>query len=231
MPGNRLPERSHLLPIVCAIYLAGRSALLGRGRADRPISPHHSLYRFTCVYPVSSLYHGSQFRCMSAWATSKAVRVTHTNFIENSLAVETQTAQPNPHVFALAIVYVTTVCLHAQTVHVIPPAGANAPHENRLQNQAISRPALLKEALHHQRPAPPQHQPLKRALRNLGLAQVLLPASASGPRLAWLFWPWLRGGCTGGEGLGNRRPSRVPISLGIHPRWRDKWDQVTGTGT
>ncbi|KAJ0115240.1 hypothetical protein J7T55_001650 [Diaporthe amygdali] len=84
-----------------------------------------SLYRFTCVYPVSSLYHGSQFRCMSAWATSKAVRVTHTNFVENNLAVETQTAQPNLHVFALAIIYVTSFTWQSSESSATSVEGSN----------------------------------------------------------------------------------------------------------
>ncbi|KAL1855651.1 hypothetical protein Daus18300_011032 [Diaporthe australafricana] len=83
---------------------------------------------------------------MSAWATSKTVRVSHTNFIENSLAVETQTAKPNLHVFALAIIYVTTTSessdLAASTIQAGTSSLASSPTAASASEESSSESGL-----------------------------------------------------------------------------------------
>ncbi|KAI7784326.1 uncharacterized protein LA080_010109 [Diaporthe eres] len=78
-------------------------------------------YGFECVNSIPAEYHGSQFRCMSAWATSGAVLVTHTNFVANTLAVETIAARASRPLFALAVTYVASTSEPSAT----PSKGSN----------------------------------------------------------------------------------------------------------
>lgn len=80
----------------------------------------HSIYGFQCMYSIPTEYHGSQFRCVSAWATSGTFALKHTNFVANTLTVETGTAQTSRHLFALAIIYVTSVCWRGCIVPLVP---------------------------------------------------------------------------------------------------------------
>lgn len=79
-----------------------------------------SIYEFECVFSIPASYHGSQFRCLSAWTTSGALPVTHTNFLVNTLDLETLTAKTSRHLFALAIIYVTSVCPRGSIIPVVP---------------------------------------------------------------------------------------------------------------
>lgn len=140
-------------------------------------------------------YHGSQFRCVSAWATSGAVLVTHTNFVVNTLAVETKTARTSLHLFALAVIYVTSVC--SRGIHGLCGALAEADDSHgRLLNyqqplakgRTTSQTLLLEQKPPLSPPILPHNRPLNKALQTPESVQVLLLASASGPLRSWSFW-------------------------------------------
>lgn len=69
-------------------------------------------YSFSCVATtdVQTAPHGTAFRCMSAWASTGSVVVTHTDLVGgNGLNVGTVTMGTYLHLFALQMMYVTEV--------------------------------------------------------------------------------------------------------------------------
>ncbi|KAI3392962.1 hypothetical protein diail_4949 [Diaporthe ilicicola] len=67
-----------------------------------------TLNKFTCANPSTSVNHAYEFRCVSQWAAATTINVTRTRFVENNLAVETRNYGPPVHLWALAVLYVTS---------------------------------------------------------------------------------------------------------------------------
>lgn len=69
-------------------------------------------YSFSCVAPteVQTAPHGSAFRCVSAWASTGSVAVTHTDLVGGGgINLGTVTMGTLLHLFALQMIYVTEV--------------------------------------------------------------------------------------------------------------------------
>ncbi|KAI8949484.1 hypothetical protein F4801DRAFT_591109 [Xylaria longipes] len=88
-----------------------------------------SVYDFTCQPEVwttgTSDNHAEWFRCVSNYASPDVVKLTRTDFQQNTLAVGTRTAHTYEHLFALALMYTTP----PSTTSLPTSTGAPSPGE------------------------------------------------------------------------------------------------------
>lgn len=114
-------------------------------------------YSFACQPETwSPGVHAEQFRCQSKHTSGGPIVVTRTDFKKNTLNVGTRTRSTNEHLFALAMMYTTPVCLHL-TSFAIPGDllidESRPRHQLALQSQQPRRQIVqFQNRLHKQTP-------------------------------------------------------------------------------